>query len=77
MMRRIDLLPAVYAQRRRDRRNVFLALIAGLLIFALLVVWYFLLGFQINDAEDDLAAIQDDNAALQAEIGDLQQFAQL
>lgn len=77
MMRRIDLLPAVYAERRRQRRNVTSVLIAGLLILLLLIGWWFFLGMQINDAENELAEVQAENAALEAQIAELQRFANL
>ena len=77
MMRRIDLLPAVYEDRRRQRRNVTSVLIAGLLVLLLLVGWWFYLGMQINDAEDELAQVQAENAALESQIAELQRFADL
>lgn len=77
MMRRIDLLPGVYAERRRQRRNFSLVIVAGLLVLLLLIGWWFWLGLQINDAEDELAAVQATNAALQAQIDELARFAQL
>lgn len=77
MMRRIDLLPPVYEQRRRQRRNVTSVLIAGVLVFLLLLGWWFYLGLKINDANDELAQVQAENAALQEEIAELQRFAEL
>ena len=77
MMRRIDLLPAAYEERRRQRRNVTSVLIAGLLILLLLLGWWFYLGMQISDAEDQLAQVQSENAALEAQIAELQRFAEL
>lgn len=77
MMRRIDLLPSVYEERRRQRRTVSTILIAGLLILLLLVGFWFYLGIQINDAERELADVQARNAALEAQIAELQRFAEL
>lgn len=77
MMTRIDLLPAAYAQRRRERRHVTYILVAGALIVLLLIGWYFLLRSDIADARDELAAINAQNAALQADIDELQRFAAL
>jgi Tfp pilus assembly protein PilN len=77
MMRRIDLLPSVYAQRRQDRRNIAILIIVGLLIFLLFVGWWVLLGFRINAAEQDLADVQARNANLQADIAELQEFVEL
>lgn len=76
-MRRIDLLPAAYVQRRRERRNVSYVLIAGALVVFLLIGWYFLLRSDIADARDELAGINAQNAALQAEIDELARFAAL
>jgi Tfp pilus assembly protein PilN len=77
MMRRIDLLPSVYAQRRQERRNLALAVVAGLLVFLIFVGWWVFLGFRINAAEQDLADVQARNATLQAEIAELQEFVEL
>jgi len=77
MMRRIDLLPSVYEERRRQRRNLALVIVAGLVVVCLLLGWWFWLGLQISDAEDELAAVQATNASLQAEIDALQRFAEL
>jgi Tfp pilus assembly protein PilN len=77
MMRRIDLLPAVYEQRRRERRNLLLVILAGILVFLLLVGWFVVLGFQVNNAESDLAERQARNTVLQQQINELQQFADL
>ena len=77
MMRRIDLLPAIYEQRRRDRRNLFFVLIAGVVALLLLVGWYVILGFRVNSARDELAKRQARNVVLQQQITELQQFADL
>lgn len=77
MMRRIDLLPAAYVQRRRDQRNVSYVLIIGAVIVLLLIGWYFLLRSDIADARDELAGINAQNDDLQAQIDELQRFAAL
>lgn len=77
MMRRIDLLPAAYAERRRQRRNLTVTIVAGVLVLLLLIGWYALIGFQIDDAKDELAEVQAENAQLQADIDELQRFAEL
>lgn len=76
-MRRIDLLPSVYAQRRRERRNLLFVILAGILVLLLLVGWYVILGFQVDDAEEQLAQRQAQNVVLQQQITELQQFADL
>lgn len=77
MMRRIDLLPSVYAQRRQERRNIALVIVAGVVVFLLLLGWWVVLGFRINAAERDLADVQARNATLQADIAELQEFVEL
>ncbi len=77
MMRRIDLLPTRYVERRRERRNTGVVVIASLLILLLLLGWWFLLGSQINTEEDNLAAAQAENAQLNQQIAELQHFADL
>lgn len=77
MMRRIDLLPAVYAQQRAARRNFAFVVAGGAVVFLLLVAWWFMIGQQIGAAKDDLAAVQATNAQLQAQIDELAPFAAL
>ena len=77
MMRRIDLLPAAVAERRRQRRNLALVGVAGLVVVAGLMLWWFMLGGQINDANEDLAQVQAANQQLEAQIAELQRFADL
>jgi Tfp pilus assembly protein PilN len=76
-MRRIDLLPQRYAEQRRQRRNLGLVVVAGLVALLLLLGWWFLLGQQIGNAEDDLAEVQATNAQLESQIAELQRFAEL
>ena len=77
MMRRIDLLPPRYAERRRQRRNLITVGLAGLLFVLLMLGWWVYLGMQINDAQDELAQVQATNDNLQAQIDALQRFAEL
>ncbi|MGH2746514.1 MAG: PilN domain-containing protein [Actinomycetota bacterium] len=77
MMRRIELLPATYLERQRERRTRGIIIVAGIVVLALLFVWWLLLGFQISDAEDELAAVQARNAQLEQQIAELQRFADL
>jgi Tfp pilus assembly protein PilN len=76
-MRRIDLLPQRYAEQRRQRRNLGLVVVAGLVALLLLLGWWFLLGQQIGNAEDELADVQATNAQLESQIAELQRFAAL
>jgi Tfp pilus assembly protein PilN len=77
MMRRIDLLPVAYVQRRKERRNISFVILAGLLIVLLLMVWYFMLRGQISSARTELAGIQTRNQVLEGQIAELQRFAAL
>ena len=77
MMRPIDLLPPVYAERRRHRRNLGIVVVIGLVVLGLLFVWWFMLGTQIAARRNELTSIEQRNASLQAEIDELQRFAAL
>jgi Tfp pilus assembly protein PilN len=77
MMRQIDLLPAVYAENRRERRTLAMIVGAGLVVLLLLVAYWFMLGGQVSDAESNLAAAQQRNSQLQTQIAELQRFADL
>ena len=77
MMRRIELLPPRFAQRRRDRRNVGFVALGGTLLLVALLAWWFMLGTRLAQAEDRLAEVQARNDGLQAEIAELQRFADL
>lgn len=76
-MRRIDLLPAAYVARRRERRNVVVVFVIGGFVVLALVAWYLLLTTQVSDAKNDLATVQATNRQLEAEIAELQRFADL
>jgi Tfp pilus assembly protein PilN len=77
MIRRIDLLPVAYVQRRRQRRSITLVVLAGVLVVVLLVGWFFLLTSQVSSAQNDLEAVQSQNLLLQNQIAELQNFADL
>ena len=76
-MRRLDLLPVAYVERRRDRRNRALVVVAGMLVLLLLIGWYFMLRGQVSTANDELFAVQAQNLQLESQIAALQQFAAL
>ena len=77
MMRRIDLMPASYAERRKQRRAVGLVAVAGLVLLVALLAWWVVLGTQISGERERLAEVQARNAELQASIDELARFAEL
>ena len=76
-MRRVELLPTRYVERRRQRRNTGIVVIAALLVLLLMLGWWFLLGSQIAAEQQNLAAAQEENAQLNQQIAELQRFANL
>jgi Tfp pilus assembly protein PilN len=77
MMRQIDLLPATFAERRRERRILATIVGAGLALLLALVAYWFMLGGQVSEARSELAAAQQRNSQLQTQIAELQHFADL
>lgn len=77
MMRRIDLLPSTYQERRRQRRNVGLVVVAGMLVLLLMIGWWVLLGTQVNSERDTLAEAVRTNQTLQSQIDELSHFQDL
>jgi Tfp pilus assembly protein PilN len=77
MMRQVDLLPVSYAESRRARRNLGIAVGGGMVALLLLVAWWFILGGQVSGAKSDLAEAQARNAELSSQIAELQRFADL
>ncbi|MGH2556309.1 MAG: PilN domain-containing protein, partial [Actinomycetota bacterium] len=76
-MRRIELIPESYIQRRKQRRTIVGIVFAGALALLLLLAYWFFLGMQISEQQEQLATAQARNASLQAQITELQQFAEL
>ncbi|HZK50870.1 MAG TPA: PilN domain-containing protein [Actinomycetota bacterium] len=77
MMHRFDLLPASYALKAAQRRNLGIVAIAGLGLALIMLTWWFMLGGQINSAKEDLAVAQTRNSQLQREIAELRKFDEL
>ena len=76
-MKRVDLLPASYVERRHQQRRTGLIILAVLVAVVLVFGYWFYLGTQISDAETRLADKQAENARIQADIDRLQRFADL
>ncbi len=77
MMRRIDLLPPSYLERRRERSSLVMVGLATAVVVLLLLGWWFYLGMKVNDAEQDLADAQAANLELDRQIQELQRFVAL
>lgn len=77
MMRRIDLLPPSYLQRKRERNSLVIAGVAIAVVVLLLIAWWLFLGLRVNDAETELDEIRTANAELDAQIQELQRFVVL
>jgi Tfp pilus assembly protein PilN len=77
MMHRFDLLPASYALKAAQRRNLGIVAIVGLGLALVMLTWWFMLGGQINNAKEDLAVAETRNSQLQREIAELQKFDEL
>jgi Tfp pilus assembly protein PilN len=77
MMRRIELLPQAYFEQRRQRRVTAGVIIAGLLILTLLIGYWMTLGVGIANEQRRLAEVTASNEALQAQIDELQRFADM
>lgn len=77
MMRRIDLLPPSYLERRRERSSLVLVAVATVVVVLLLLGWWFYLGLKVNNAEQDLADAQAANLELDRQIQELQRFVLL
>ena len=77
MMRRVDLVPDSYRVRRRQRQTLSAIVVAGAVVALLLFGYWFFLGQQINDRRAELADVEATNDRLEADIAELQRFADL
>ncbi len=76
-MTQVNLLPPELRAREVTRRQTSLVVVAGVIVIALVGLFYFFQVMNLSRAQDDLAAQEADNAQLQAQIDDLQRFADL
>ncbi len=76
-MRPINLLPPEISEKSKARRRVFSAILGVVGFIAILVMATFWLRGQATQVEDDLAAQQQENQRIQAEIGQLDGARQL
>jgi Tfp pilus assembly protein PilN len=77
MMRRVDLLPHLYTQRRIERRLIGYVLVGGLAPLLVMVLWFMSLTGGVDEEKQKLEAARVVNAGLQAEIDELARFAAL
>jgi Tfp pilus assembly protein PilN len=77
MMRRIELIPESYLRKRQRRRTLGMIAGAGLMVVLLLLLYWVYLTMQVSEANQQLADVQARNSQLQAEITELQRFAEL
>ena len=76
-MTKVNLLPPELRAREVTRRQFSIAVVVGVIVLALVGLFYFFQVMNLSRAQDDLAAQEADNAQLQAQIDDLQRFADL
>jgi Tfp pilus assembly protein PilN len=76
-MTQVNLLPAEVKQRQRTRRSTGLIISGAVAVVALLFLLFVMQSARLGKAQDELAAQQQFNAGLQAQISDLQQYADL
>lgn len=76
-MTKVNLLPPELRAREVTRRLTSTVVFVGVILLALVGLFYFFQVMNLSRAQDDLAAQEADNAQLQAQIDDLQRFADL
>jgi Tfp pilus assembly protein PilN len=74
---RINLLPPEIHERQRARRRTFAVIAIGLILLAAIGGFYFLQVLNLSRVEEDISAQDSENAALQQQISELQEVAQL
>lgn len=74
---RVNLLPRETEEREAGRRAMAGLAVVGLVFVAILVGLFFLQNSRVNDAEERLRAAEDRRAEVQAEVQDLQAYADL
>ncbi len=76
-MNQVNLLPPELRQRQAVRRTTSFVVAGGLVVIALVGVFFFLQSQRLADVQDELAAQEARNSDLQARIVELQSFAAL
>jgi len=73
----VNLLPPELRQKQAVRRRTMLAAGAGAGVLALIVLFYFFQTMRLSSAQDELTAQEQTNGQLNAQIAELQPYAQL
>jgi Tfp pilus assembly protein PilN len=73
----VNLLPPELRQRQATRRNTALAFAIGAAVLAVVVLFGFLRGAELQHKQHELAAQQQVNARVQAQIAQLQKYGDL
>jgi Tfp pilus assembly protein PilN len=73
----VNLLPPELRERQAIRRTTSLVVAAGLVVLALIGIFYFFQVQRLSEAQSDLEAQQSRNAMLESQILSLQEFADL
>jgi Tfp pilus assembly protein PilN len=73
----VNLLPPELRERQAIRRTTSLVVAAGLVVLALIGIFYFFQVQRLSQARSDLEAQQSRNAMLESQIFSLQEFADL
>ena len=76
-MSQVNLFPPELRERQAIRRTTSLVVAAGLVVLALIGIFYFFQVQRLSQAQSDLEAQQSQNAQLQTQIASLQEFADL
>ena len=76
-MSQVNLLPPELRQKQAVRRRTMLAAGAGAGVLALIVLFYFFQTMRLSSAQDELTAQEQTNGQLNAQIAELQPYAQL
>jgi Tfp pilus assembly protein PilN len=73
----VNLLPPELRQRQAVRRTTSLVVLGGVGLLVLIGAFFLFQNQRLSGVEEDLALQNETNAGLQAQIGELQQFADL